>query len=100
MNVFDLRDRLVAEYSRSVRSFVLIRDLGIDRVVEEKLAEGHLWPAPLIQLNPSFQPGARIAGSVDEGTLVEECGRTSRDAVEKGRAGIMGIGCEGVIWRN
>ena len=57
MNVFELRKRLIADYGNFVRSFFHIQDGRIHQKVEEELAAGLLWPEPLIQLNPSFEPG-------------------------------------------
>jgi hypothetical protein len=57
MNVFDVRDRLIREYGDYVRSFIEIRDTRIDAEVERELRDGLLWPNPLLQLNPAFEPG-------------------------------------------
>ncbi len=75
MNVFELRKRLIADYGNFVRSFFHIQDSRIHQKVEEELAAGLLWPEPLIQLNPSFEPGAWIDELVNDGTLHEECRR-------------------------
>jgi len=53
MDVFQLRERVIHDYGRYVRSFLSIRDPRIAARVHEALANGHLWPDPLIQLNPS-----------------------------------------------
>lgn len=73
MNVFELRNRLVANYGDFVRGFFHIQDERIRDKVEEELKAGLLWPEPLIQLNPSFEPGAWIDELVRDGTLHEEC---------------------------
>lgn len=78
MNVFDLRDRLIADYSAFVQSFMNIRDQRIRQKVDSELDAGLLWPEPLIQLNPSFQLGENIDELVDEGILHEECRRIFR----------------------
>jgi ATP-dependent helicase YprA (DUF1998 family) len=78
MNVFELRKRLVADYGNFVRSFFHIQDGRIHQKIEEELAAGLLWPEPLIQLNPSFEPGAWIDELVDDGTLHEACRRIFR----------------------
>ena len=78
MNVFELRQRLIADYGNFVQSFVHIQDGRIHQKVEEELAAGLLWPEPLIQLNPSFEPGAWIDELVDDGTLHEACRRIFR----------------------
>jgi len=73
MDVFKLRDRLVKDYSSYVRSFINIRDNRIRDLVERKLQEGVLWPDPLIQLNPAFEPGASVPELVKKGILHREC---------------------------
>ncbi len=78
MDVFDLRDRLIGEYSNYVRSFLHIRDERLRAFVEQELRNGSLWPEPLIQLNPSFEPGKLIDELVENGTLHAECGRIFR----------------------
>src|SRR6266481_2764863 len=88
MNVFRLRDQLVGQYSQYVRSFIQIRDQRIGEHVTQRLDEGMLWPEPLIQLNPSFEPGAWIDDLVDAGVLHSECARVFRikqDAQDTGR---------------
>jgi len=78
MNVFELRKRLIADYGNFVRSFFHIQDRRIHQKVEEELAAGLLWPEPLIQLNPSFEPGAWIDELVNDSTLHAECRRIFR----------------------
>jgi ATP-dependent helicase YprA (DUF1998 family) len=78
MNVFELRKRLIADYGNFVRSFFHIQDERIRQKVEAELAAGLLWPEPLIQLNPSFEPGAWIDELVDNGALHAECRRIFR----------------------
>src|SRR5438132_678156 len=51
MNVFELRKRLIGDYSAYVGGFIEIRDPRIGEHVERSLDAGELWPEPLIQLN-------------------------------------------------
>jgi ATP-dependent helicase YprA (DUF1998 family) len=78
MNVFTVRDRLIGEYAQYVRSFMHIRDPRIAERVEEDLRLGLLWPEPLLQLNPSFEPGKWVDELVAEGVLHPECARIFR----------------------
>lgn len=78
MDVFDLRDRLVADYSRYTYSFIKIRDSRIDEFVKNALNAGALWPEPLLQLNPTFKPGGTIDDLVQQGVLHPECARIFR----------------------
>ena len=73
MDVFDLRDRLIEDYASYVRSFIRIKDERIGDTVERKLRYGAFWPDPLIQLNPSFEPGALIPEIVSSNLLHPEC---------------------------
>ena len=84
MDVFGLRDRLIDDYSSYIRSFIQIRDDRIQELVDSELAGGLLWPDPLIQLNPSFEPGYRTDQLVDQGVLHEECRRIFRINKESG----------------
>ena len=84
MDVFGLRDRLIDDYSSYIRSFIQIRDDRIQDLVDSELAGGLLWPDPLIQLNPSFEPGYRTDQLVDQSILHEECRRIFRINKESG----------------
>lgn len=84
MDVFGLRDRLVDDYSSYIQSFIQICDDRIRDLVDSELKSGLLWPDPLIQLNPSFEPGHRSDELVDEGVLHEECRRIFRINKESG----------------
>lgn len=73
MDVFDLRRKLVNSYAEYIRSFIQIRDARIDAKFKEELNSGLLWPEPLIQLNPSFEPGQTVDQLVDDGVLHAAC---------------------------
>ena len=73
MNVFELRNQLVNDYKSYVSSFIQIRDDRIREHVNEQLEKGLLWPEPLIQLNPAFQPANYVDGLVDGGILHKTC---------------------------
>jgi ATP-dependent helicase YprA (DUF1998 family) len=78
MNVFDLRNRLIEDYSRFVRSFINIRDERIVKYVNRELEDGALWPEPLVQLNPAFEPGETVDDLVASGVIHSECGSIFR----------------------
>ena len=78
MDVFAFRETLVSEYERFSRSFSTVRAQDIRRTVDAAYAGGRFWPAPLIQLNPSFVPGGYIDNLVADGTLDEQCARIFR----------------------
>lgn len=56
MDAFGLQRHGVADYADYTRSFVRIADERLRRRVEEEMAAGLLWPEPLRQLNPAFEP--------------------------------------------
>lgn len=78
MNIFDFRDRLVADYAAYVTSFIAIRNPDIQEKVDLELTTGLLWPEPSIGLNPSFAKGAWIDELVSRGVLHAECARIFR----------------------
>jgi hypothetical protein len=75
MDVFDLRDRLVADYASYTRSFIKIADPRISARVESDLNAGAFWPVPLLQLNPTFLPGGTIDDLVAEKAIHPECSK-------------------------
>ncbi|OFV82724.1 MAG: hypothetical protein A2W26_09840 [Acidobacteria bacterium RBG_16_64_8] len=78
MNVFDLRDRLVGDYSSYTRSFIKIVDARISAMVDSELNAGAFWPEPLLQLNPTFLPGGTIDDLVAKDTLHLKCAKIFR----------------------
>jgi len=78
MNVFQLRNSLIDDYASYVGSFIRIQDDSISQRVEQEFVGGLLWPDPLIQLNPSFEPGEWVDELVDAGLLGEEARRVFR----------------------
>jgi len=88
MYVFNLRNRLIEDYSRFVRSFINISDGRIADYVNRELQDGALWPEPLVQLNPAFDPGETVDELVSKGIIHPECGKIFRiknDLGEQGR---------------
>ena len=95
MDVFQLRDEVVDGYADYVRSFLTIADPQIKGFVEERLAEGHLWPDALVQLNPAFEPGDTIDELVAEGVLHPENARIFRRGKDDRRRRATRCGCTG-----
>ena len=87
MDVFHLRQRVIEDHGRYVRSFLTIRDERIHRLVREEMDGGLLWPDPLIQLNPAFEPGDTLAALIRAGELHPECLQIFRDKREDGTVG-------------
>ncbi|MCK9462853.1 MAG: DEAD/DEAH box helicase [Proteobacteria bacterium] len=79
VDVFDLRKRVIQEYADYIRSFIVIGDERIEQLVDSELRRGALWPEPLIQLNPAFEPGEGLEDLVRQGALHPECLKIFRD---------------------
>lgn len=71
MDVFALRNRVVSDYKRYIESFVHIRDKRIDEFVRQQFAEGTLWPPPILQLNPAYEPGPTLDDLAAKGEIVK-----------------------------
>ena len=71
MNIFEFRGALTGEYAYDVCSFIRISSGGIRQKVDGALDEQALWPEPLVQLNPAFEPRAYISYLVQVGKLHE-----------------------------
>ena len=72
MDAFSLREAIVADYARFTRSFSKIAAADIRASLDAEYGQGRFWPAPLIQLNPSFVPGRSIDELAAEGILHDE----------------------------
>jgi ATP-dependent helicase YprA (DUF1998 family) len=78
MNIFDFRRHLVDDYAAYTRGFIHVREPGLREFIDRQLDAGVLWPEPLIQLNPAFEPGESIDELVARHTLHTECSRIFR----------------------
>lgn len=87
MDVFDLHNRVITDYSDYTKSFIRIADDRIKKAVDDAVDRGLLWPDPLLQLNPAFEPGDTIDDLVREGILLEECSRIFRIKTEQDQVG-------------
>jgi len=73
MDVFALRDQIIAEYAQFSRSFTKIQAKDILEKVNEIYNNEYFWPPPLVQLNPNFESGGYIKELVEAGYLHPEC---------------------------
>ena len=78
MDVFELHRDLIKDYAAYTRNFIRIGDQRIQKTVENEIEKGLLWPEPLLQLNPIFEPGATIESLVAAYVLHDECERIFR----------------------
>ena len=72
MNVFDTHKKIVDDYAQYIRSFINISDPAIAREVEDSLAEGRLWPQPLLQFNPAYEQAGTVEEVITSGLLHED----------------------------
>ena len=78
MDVFRLRNELIEDYESYIKSFININDDRIREAVDKELTEGLLWPDPLIQINPNFEPGRSIDELVNANILHDACRKIFR----------------------
>ena len=72
MDVFKIHGSVMDNYRSFIESFINISDTGIQERVSSELSSGKLWPAPLIQFNPSFEEHAEIDSLISSGLLHAE----------------------------
>lgn len=88
MNVFELREKLIADYCSFVKGFITIKDESIKEMVANELKDGLLWPDPLIQLSPFFESGESIEELIKSNILHPLCKqifRIKRDETDFGK---------------
>ena len=81
LDVFDLRQHVIADYSRFATSFTTIRAPDIKEQVERIYADNRFWPDPLIQINPSYKRTTTVGKLVDQGVLQPACASLFRTEV-------------------
>ena len=74
MDIFRFRDHLTRDYAEYVRSFIRIGTPNVRTVVERAIDDQLRWPDTLVQLNPSYRPGACARDLVADGSLHETTG--------------------------
>ena len=75
MDVFALREELVSDYRHYAESFLSGQGRADPGARRSRAREGLLWPDPIVQLNPAFEPGGTVDELVAEGLLDERCSR-------------------------
>lgn len=69
MNVFDAHEKIIADYASYIKSFINIADPAISKKVDSALAEGKLWPDPLLQFNPAYELAGTVKDIANAGEL-------------------------------
>ena len=75
MDVFDLDEALLAQYTGFARSFTRIRSTEIQSKVDALYEGKRFWPEPLIQINPHYEDGGTLRSLVGPDGLSEGCVR-------------------------
>ncbi len=88
MDVFEYRDFVVSDYRDFSTSFSKIKAEDIARYVKKAYESGRYWPAPLIQINPSFVIGSTVEELVKEGVLHPGCQEIFRFRRRAGQPGV------------
>jgi ATP-dependent helicase YprA (DUF1998 family) len=78
LDVFSLRDFVVADYKRFATSFTTIHADDIRQQVEAIYAQQRYWPEPLIQINPSYRRTTTIDRLTASGALNPRCAEIFR----------------------
>jgi len=73
LDIFNLRDSILNDYRDYINSFLNIKDPKVYDFVQQELDKGELWPDPLVQLNPSYAPGASLQQLIQEQVLHPHC---------------------------
>ena len=102
MSIFDLHEKVIADYRDFVRSFFMVADDRARAFIEQALmAEARLWPDFLLQVSPSYERSESVDELARRGTLHAETARVFRtpedqsyrlyrhqmEAIEKARTG-------------
>lgn len=83
MDVFDLDDELLAQYTAFARSFTRIRSAEIQEKVDALYAGRQFWPEPLIQLNPHYEDGGTLRTLAGPNGISDDCAKIFMDARAK-----------------
>ncbi|OJW30340.1 MAG: hypothetical protein BGO54_01775 [Sphingobacteriales bacterium 46-32] len=72
MDILNFHKSLIHNYRDYIQSFLSIKDKEIADFVYTEINEGKLWPDPLIQFNPTFEPGQSLDTLIAKKGLHEE----------------------------
>ena len=69
MNILKFHNKLINNYRNYITSFLNIKDPGISQFVDDEIQNKKLWPDPLVQFNPTYQPGSTLKKLTNEKVL-------------------------------
>ncbi|SNT48758.1 ATP-dependent helicase YprA, contains C-terminal metal-binding DUF1998 domain [Streptosporangium subroseum] len=73
MDVFQVHERLIADYDEFTTSLVSVRDPRIAAYLQDEREARVRWPHPWVSLNPSFASGGTITELIAQGVLHPAC---------------------------
>ncbi|HET8554708.1 MAG TPA: DEAD/DEAH box helicase [Rhodanobacteraceae bacterium] len=76
MDVFELRQHLIGDYSKFAQSFTQIHAEDISNSIKQQYQSGRYWPDPLIQINPRYQKGRTTAELASTGLLLDKTAKS------------------------
>ena len=88
MDVFEVREQLVADYSSFTSSFVEPRNDRIKTLLAKRDELGSQWPQPWLSLNPNFESGGTVDELVASGILHSEAAKIFRAKANQADTGI------------
>ena len=88
MDAFELHRHVISDYAAYTKSFVRIADERVRDRVDQDMEQGLLWPEPLLQLNPAFEPGRSVDELVHLKLLHPDCLRIFRAKAHENDPGL------------
>lgn len=76
MQAFKIHEQIIADYKDYLKSFNIIRDERIRKVVDGAFKNDEYIPEPLIQFNPSFKRAADFKSLIGEGIIHPDIEKT------------------------
>lgn len=73
VDILQYHRTVIEEYEKYIKGFIRIKDPKIREAVEAYIADKKLWPQPLIQFNPGYEPGIPF-GQIANAGVHSECG--------------------------
>jgi hypothetical protein len=93
MDVFEVHERLIADYDAFTSSLVEVRDERIAAHLQAEREERVRWPDPWLSLNPSFEPGGTVTELVRDGLLHRDAERLFRSKEHADDPGARALPC-------
>jgi len=88
VDVFQIREQLVSDYSSFTSSFVESREPRIKALLDQRDDNGSQWPEPWLSLIPNFAAGGIVDELVSQGLLHPETARIFRVKESKDDTGL------------